>query len=360
MSMLSPASDLAAGTQTVPNRRRSRRWLVRGLIGLLATIMVLAGAGLIWQSVATARDARAFPPPGLLVDVGGHRIHLNIQGENQGNPTVVLLGCGSCTSANWGWVQPDVAQYTRVVAFDYAGFGWSEPGPVPRDGLSNVRDLHAALQKAGIPPPYVLVGHSYGGPLARIYADRHPGEVVGMVLIDPRHPDQDARFPVDVVAANQSESGLVAALAWMARLGLLRLTDIGHQQSQDLPPQQAAEYAAAWATTRHWQSIRAQGEAIDQTDAQARATGALGDMPLVVISATTAWLAPGAPADEGRRAYTALNVEQVALSSRGVHVEVAGATHASLVDRWEDAQAAIDAIRQVVEAARTELVSAER
>src|SRR4029079_8879704 len=98
-----------------------------------------------------------------------------------------LLACGGCTSANWGWVQPEIARITRVVAYDRAGFGWSDPGSEPRDALHNVHELHTALAKAGIAGPYVLVGHSYGGPVARVFTSEYPDEVAGMVFVDPRH-----------------------------------------------------------------------------------------------------------------------------------------------------------------------------
>ena len=129
-------------------------WAGRVLRGLLALIVGLAAIGATYQTIATALDRRAYPPPGQLVDVGSYRIHLASSGANNGNPTVILLACGGCTSANWGWVRPEVAMFTRVIAYDRAGFGWSDPGPEPRDALHNARELHTALAKAGIPGPY--------------------------------------------------------------------------------------------------------------------------------------------------------------------------------------------------------------
>jgi pimeloyl-ACP methyl ester carboxylesterase len=318
---------------------------------VLLVALVSAGAG--YQIYATARDRAAFPPPGQLVDVGGYRIHLFSQGQNRGNATVVLIGCGSCTSANWGWVQPEVAKTTRVVAYDRAGFGWSDPGPAPRDAAQNARELHAALQGAGIAGPYVLVGHSFGGPVARVFAAENPTEVTGMVLLDPRHPDQNARMPPEMHAAGASEQQLVAALGWMARLGMLRLTGIGHDQARDLPPAQADAYAAFYNSAQLWESIQAQRDAIAATDAEARAAGGLGRVPLVVLSADEAWLTPGAPADVPRQVYTQLNIEQAALSTNSTHRVIPGTTHISLVNNRQHAQAAIDAIHKVVEAART-------
>jgi pimeloyl-ACP methyl ester carboxylesterase len=265
----------------------------------------------------------------------------------------VLIGCGGCTSANWGWVQPEVARTTRVVNYERAGFGWSDPGPAPRDAAQNARELRAALAGAGIPGPYVLVGHSYGGTVARIFAAENRADVAGMVLLDPRHPDQDARMPAEMRDANASEGRLIALLGWMARLGALRLTGIGLEQARDLPPEWAGAYAASYNTSQYWESIQAQGEAIAATDAEVRAARGLGDLPLIVLSADEAWITPGAPADAARRVYTQLNIEQAALSSNSAHRVVPGTSHTSLVNSHEDAQAAIKAIREVVDAART-------
>ncbi len=331
---------------------RLRFWLKRSVLGMLIVLIVLSGVGFAYQAVATALDRRAFPAPGQLVDVGGYRIHLHTKGENQGNPTAILIACGGCTSANWGWVQGALARYTRVVAYDRAGFGWSDVGPAPRDALQNVRELHTALGRAGIAGPYVLVGHSLGGPLARVYAGQYPDEVVGMVLIDPRHPDKDTRFPPEAQAKSQSEARMIALLRVLARFGVLRLTDQGKEHQ--LPPQQNASSNAFQASTRHWDSIAAEAAVIAATDAETRSAGSLGRLPLAVISADTAWWTTGAPADATRLLYTQLNREQAALSSNSIHRVVVGASHTSLVNNREHAQTTIALIRQVVEAARTE------
>jgi pimeloyl-ACP methyl ester carboxylesterase len=341
---------------TAPGQFRRRThgfvvWAGRILRGLLALLIGLAAIGASYQTIATARDRRAYPPPGQLIDVGGYRIHLASSGANNGNPTVILLACGGCTSANWGWVQPEIARITRVVAYDRAGFGWSDPGSEPRAALHNVHELHTALAKADIPGPYVLVGHSYGGPVARVFTSEYPDEVAGMVLVDPRHPDQDTRFPPEAQAKSQSEAEMIAVLRVLARFGTLRLTDEGKEH--DLPARQNAEYNAFHDSTRYWDSLVAQGTAITRTDAQTRGAGSLGDRPLVVLSADTAWWTPGAPADETRLVFTELNREQAALSTNSVHRVVAGASHTSLVNKREHAQATSEAIRQVVEAVRT-------
>ncbi|HXH24003.1 MAG TPA: alpha/beta fold hydrolase, partial [Vicinamibacterales bacterium] len=108
------------------------------------------------------------PPPGELISIGTHRLHLNRQGS--GRPVVVFDAALGASSLSWTLVQPEVARLTRTCAYDRAGFGWSEAGPLPRTAGRIADELHALLHAAGEPPPYVLVGHSYGGLVTRIFA----------------------------------------------------------------------------------------------------------------------------------------------------------------------------------------------
>jgi pimeloyl-ACP methyl ester carboxylesterase len=132
-------------------------------------------------------DPGKFPPPGKLVDLGGWRLHLHCTGE--GEPTVVFVSGGGDFSFDWSLVQPEVARFTRACAYDRAGAAWSDPGPTPRTMKQEVYELHTLLHKAGVDEPYVLVGHSYGGLLVRLYAERYPDELAGMVLVDALHED---------------------------------------------------------------------------------------------------------------------------------------------------------------------------
>jgi pimeloyl-ACP methyl ester carboxylesterase len=121
------------------------------------------------------------------IDAGGHQLRMLIRGS--GNPTVVFETGGYPASGNalesWKRVQPEVSRFTGTVAYDRAGIGLSAPGPEPRDARQIARELHTALQNAGVAPPYILVGSSFGGPLIRVFAGMFPGEVGGMVLVDP-------------------------------------------------------------------------------------------------------------------------------------------------------------------------------
>lgn len=131
-------------------------------------------------------------PPGKLIDIGGYRLHLNCTGRN--GPTVVLIPGGGDFSFDWSLVQSAVSNSARICSYDLAGFAWSDPGPVPRTLRQEAFELHELLKAARIKGPYVLVGHSLGGLIARVYAEQYPTEVAGMLLIDSTHEDTTLFF----------------------------------------------------------------------------------------------------------------------------------------------------------------------
>jgi pimeloyl-ACP methyl ester carboxylesterase len=139
------------------------------------------------EAAGREQSPAPIPPPGRLVDIDGRRLHLNVMGK--GRPTVVLVYGAGAFSVDWAVVQPEIAKFTRVVAYDRAGDAWSSPGPQPQTMAQDAYDLHTLLHRARIEPPYVLVGHSLGGPLVRWYTRQYPGEVAGMVLEDATDDD---------------------------------------------------------------------------------------------------------------------------------------------------------------------------
>lgn len=157
----------------------------------LSLVLVLAALPLLVSPQAATALAQSettqppFPPPGRLVDVGGWRLHLNCTGEARASqPTVILEPGIGAFSVEWSLVQPGVAKFARVCSYDRAGAGWSELGPHPRTLRQIVYELHTLLDKAGVKPPLVLVGQSYGGWLVRLYASTYPAEVAGLVLVE--------------------------------------------------------------------------------------------------------------------------------------------------------------------------------
>lgn len=164
----------------------------------LTRLAVISSALLFWVSLNTRvagaqgveKSNPPFPPPGRLVDVGGWRLHLNCTGEVRAStPTVILEAGLGDFSVEWSLVQPGVAKFSRVCSYDRAGDGWSELGPHPRTLRQIVYELHTLLENADVKPPFVLVGHSYGGWLTRLYASTYPSEVAGLILVEPGAQD---------------------------------------------------------------------------------------------------------------------------------------------------------------------------
>src|SRR5205085_2610511 len=173
----------ASRSRGCPSRRSfpNMRTAVRLALWVPALFLLAVPFGL----AAPAADIRTYPPPGRLVEAGGHRLHLNVMGR--GRPVVVLEAGAGSFSFEWSLVQPEVAKFTQVVAYDRAGYAWSDPGPKPRTMRQIAWELHTALENAGLEGPTVLVGASLGGLTARVYADQYPKEVVGMVFVDSTH-----------------------------------------------------------------------------------------------------------------------------------------------------------------------------
>jgi pimeloyl-ACP methyl ester carboxylesterase len=192
------------------------QWTGKALVWLVVALLVLALIGAIYQAIGTEIYRRIYPPPGELVDVGGHSLHINCVGE--GSPTVILEAGSGATSVDWANIQPEVANTTRVCAYDRAGSGWSEPGPEPGDPQQIAGELHTLLGNAGIDGPYVLVGHSFGGLYVLMYDDLYPNEVEGMVLVDSSHPEQSTRT-AESQAAYEQTSAQVRSTQSLSGLG---------------------------------------------------------------------------------------------------------------------------------------------
>ena len=237
------APAVTTAPHATSRRNRVGVWIRRVALGLLVAMIALAVSGAIYQTVATARDRRAYPPSGRLVNVGGYTMHIDCRGTAaEGAPTVILESALAGTTSLWGWVQPEVANATRVCAYDRAGSGWSDPRPQPRDAEHFAAELQALLQAAAVAGPYVLVGHSYGGKYVRMYTAMYPDQVAGIVLVDASHPDQWTRTP-EGQAEFRSFARLNTIGPILARFGVLRLFNMFPRNS-DLPAQQSAELKA--------------------------------------------------------------------------------------------------------------------
>jgi pimeloyl-ACP methyl ester carboxylesterase len=311
---------------------------VKAILWLVVALLILAVAGAIYQTIATERAERAYPPPGEMVDAGGYSLHINCVG--QGSPTVVLDGGSGEMSAQWVWVQREVSDSTRVCAYDRAGMGWSEMGPQPRDAKQISSELHTLLTKADIEGPYVLVGHSFGGLYMQTYAARYPDKVAGVALVESSHPDQ---FSYRQVARDSYEpqKQIFSVFSLAARLGIIRLVSKLAPTSPELPQQQRVQIDALSPSTRQVSTTALEFRATPQTVTQTRSLRSLGDKPLAVVTAGTSepeWLK--------------LQDDLATLSSNSTHPVVKGATHTSVMYDRSDAQVTSAAIVDVVQAVR--------
>ena len=192
------------------------------LVLLFVTWLVAIAAGLTYQWVGIRRDATRFPAPGRLIDVARQRLHVFEMGE--GTPPVVLEAGISATCVNWRGVQTEIAKFTRALAYDRAGLGWSDPARTPRTAPQMVEELHAMLREAAIPPPYILVGHSFGGLMVRLYACRYPNEVAGLVLVDPLRPGEWSPITAEQKRMLTGGAFLSHWGGLLARFGVVRFT----------------------------------------------------------------------------------------------------------------------------------------
>jgi pimeloyl-ACP methyl ester carboxylesterase len=175
-------------------KKRPRDWIT-------ALLIALAFVPLVARSHA-AGDAGSYPPTGKLVDIGGYKLHINVTGK--GNPTVVLIAGAGDFSFDWSLVQPKVSRFARVASYDRAGLAWSDLGPIPRTMKQEAYELHLLLRKAKLTAPYVLVGHSIGGLIARVYAAQYPNEVAGIVLVDSTHEDTTLMYQGKLVRIREN------------------------------------------------------------------------------------------------------------------------------------------------------------
>jgi pimeloyl-ACP methyl ester carboxylesterase len=335
------ATTPAAGERTNP----ILRWTGRILLGLLALIVVLVASGASYEAIMAAGDASRYPARGQRVDVGGYRLHISCIGD--GSPTVVLDAGQGGFSLDWSLIQPELATTTRVCAYDRAGYGWSDPSPQPRTPRQIAEELHTLLVNAGIEGPYVLVGHSAGGKHVRLYATRHPQDVAGMVLVDARTEYVDAnRSPEALAAEHKQQRRFQRTICVAARIGLVRpfwaaLWPKVWPATQNLSAETRAEIGVLQARSQQIKTVLREDAFLTQDNSQLNSAAPLGNVPLIVLAA-------GQSVEQDTLWQDAQ--EQLARDSSNAKLTIASGSGHYI--HWEQPTLVVDAIRQVVEAAR--------
>jgi len=321
-------------------------------------------------------DPTTYPPPGKLIDVGGWRLHLNCTGKSSGKtPTVVLESGAGDFSVDWGLAQPEVARFARVCSYDRAGTGWSELGPRPRTWRQVAYELHTALQKAGEKGPYVLVGHSLGGLLIRVYANQYPKELAGMVLVDSTHEDtvlimngklkrmrelsQGRNLPPIRTTISSAEKELSAEEEQGVEDSLKQMgaPQIGSPYNR-LPAELQA--ARLWVLTqpRHYtaDSYDYMGEEFAELyAARQKQEYPLGDAPLVVLlqkPGKSGDPPPGISADEWERFNDEKRRQKVEFTKLSRNSKLIVAENSGHHIHLDEPAVVTNAIRQVIEASR--------
>ncbi len=328
--------------------------------------IVIAGciaAGFVYEAIGAARDRRRFPAPGRLFNVGGSHLHINIQGT--GSPVVVLEAGVAGSSLGWALVQPELARFTCTAAYDRAGLGWSAPCHAPRTPEQMVSELNELLLQANLPPPYVLVGHSFGGLLIRAYASAKPDQIAGLVFVDPVSLSGWAECSPENLRRLRLGVKLSRRGAMLARIGVVRgalaVLSSGKKtfpkliaratarqaaqtlsrlvgEVQKLPPEVRPMIRSHWSRSKCMTAMAAYLEALPASAAAVARRTIPPHIPFIILSAGNA-----TPREVEERD------ELVRQSQRGRHLRVDGAGHWVQLERPD---VVLQAVRELVRSKR--------
>ncbi|PCJ22621.1 MAG: hypothetical protein COA96_13850 [SAR86 cluster bacterium] len=335
--------------------------LKKSILGLTLAVLSVVIAGRSYQILSEKDDLERYPPPGELIEVNGHLMHINCLGS--GSPTVILeqgLGTGG-TATLWQDLHEQTSRITRVCAYDRAGVGYSEPVDIPTRSSNVATNLHELLKNYGIEDNLVLVGWSRGGAHVREFQKRFPKLVSGMVLVDSVHELQYQAVPPAPVPP-PSSSALYQVAQFLQPLGLLRITGLVDAQIQGFPiPEQEKPRARALYNMSHTVSTllnETSGANMDSEEAQAPSS--LGNLPLVVITQGEPVILPqGLPPaytleyfQELRRVWNELQGELARLSTNSKQVIASESGHANMHSKQPELL--VGAISDVVFAIRND------
>jgi pimeloyl-ACP methyl ester carboxylesterase len=326
---------------------------------MIKRMTMIACTFLVGTAIFSVPSSPAAPitpaPPGKLVDLGGHRLHVYCTGK--GPFTVVVENGLGDFSFDWALVQTRVEKFARICTYDRGGYAWSDPGPKPRTYAQLNLELRDALNKLGEHRPLILVGHSFGGGVVRNYAAAYPSEVVGMVLVDTVQEDQripmgpgksgrvrDSAQGIPIPEPREAllpsdKPNLPAAINTMGNIEppydrLPPKEQSLHQWAEQLPELNDAE-----ASQKEWSA-----EYVERLHANPR-EASLGTMPLIVLTRTEGYKRDlDVPAAELEAERLRLQSQLALLSSNGKQILVPAGHNMHL----ESPDAVADAIKSVI------------
>jgi pimeloyl-ACP methyl ester carboxylesterase len=318
------------------------------LVAIFVALVLLAAA--ILEHFGAWRDSRVLKQIGRSVDIGGRTLNIHCTGA--GSPTVVFVSGRTAPGYVWTPSQRGVSVFTRACWYDRADIGWSEAGPDPAWGDGAARDLHRLAQNAGLRPPLVLVGHSFGGHVIRLYHHAYPGEASGMVFVDAAHEDAGTIQGMPHRDRPPMPRSVIRGLSIvLGRLGMMRFL------ASDPGPPPKDWTAAEWdilARLRRQRNVLLADAKVGPghaTDDLVRSAGGLEDMPLIVLTQGNP-SSPSSAAPGVLRGWVDLHRRFAERSRRGRQVLVPDSGHGI---PEEAPEAVISAVREIVTTVRDDL-----
>ena len=314
------------------------RWAGRIVLIGLCLFLGLITYLLARESITRSKYRTEYPPPGQMVSLETHDIHLHCVGT--GTPTVVFeADLDQYGSLTWDSVQNEIGNFTRACSYDRAGIMWSEPGPRPRDGETIAGELAAVLETAGEDGPFVLVGHAFGGAYVRIFAGQNPDAVCGMVLVDSSHPEMFTRFAefgIEQEIPDKQIRPLILLLSHLGMPGRFK-GNLYHLSPDVYDPTQAflPQSSMAWFD----ENVEA-----PDTLAQAGQVESLGNIPLIVLAAARS--SQNLQYQDLQKEWLELQQELTLLSENSEFRALQEAGHYIQFDQPEEV---IEAVRDVVQ-----------
>jgi pimeloyl-ACP methyl ester carboxylesterase len=294
----------------------------------------------LYQAIAIHRENRQ-PPPGQLIDIGGYRLHLNVQGD--ANPTIVLDH--SLGGVEGYLLIEELAKIARVCIYDRAGYGWSDRSPYPRTSQHIVQELDTLLVQAGLEPPYILIGNSFGSYNVRLYAHQFPHKVIGMVLTDALHESGMLNLPFPLRILKQLFiSGFIMSVLG-STLGIVRLLknlglfarlkpELTHFPHNALDPVQRS-----FCRPQHWVTMTQEMLNLNTSSRQVKVANQFNTMPIVSIKAASffkpAFWTTAIPLKQANRVRAQMHTELCQLSTNCHPVEADQSSHFVWVDQPE-------------------------
>ena len=258
----------------------------RFVLCVAGAVVIAALGGVAYRWLADRGDLTATPPPGVMVDVGGHRLHLWCRGEATPDSPTVLFDSGLGGDAfAWEAIAPEVAKFTNACTYDRAGMGYSDPGPTPRTSGQIAEELAALIENGPIDAPVILVGLSFGGFNTRIVASERQDLVAGLVLVSASHENQGERYAAAGVPSGRPPEAVIKLAPIAASLGILRLAGVtlGAPPERAYPDVRDFVRATVYRTTRY-QTMASELVHTAESGRQVAAMRRQLTLPLVVVS----------------------------------------------------------------------------